>query len=286
MTRIALSAPQDYFTGLGQTRLPTPVNILLFTRSSRKELQQEALQNRSHHRFVLTFCVETKGYVHLNHRMFALEPGQVLLIMPFQFHHISQVESNDLHWLFCTFELGEEFFLESLRNQVINPGSNTLHLMNALLEKWLHCNTPSMDGELQNEQLQSALVSLLLGLKQDERTMEGSQIEESAPDSIVRDINHCLAELQGHRVVIADLAEKLGLSESWLRNRFKEAAGISLGSYVSNYRINRAMGLLRTKKLPIAEIAEEAGFSSPQSFSQVIKKATGQSPRAYRTRER
>ena len=44
----------------------------------------------------------------------------------------------------------------------------------------------------------------------------------------------------------------------------------------------RAMALLRTTKLPIAEVAAEAGFGSPQAFSRTFRQETGQAPRAYR----
>jgi len=93
-----------------------------------------------------------------------------------------------------------------------------------------------------------------------------------------------MAGWRGRTVVVADLAKATGFSESRLRVLFKDAAGIPLGSYIQNYRLNRAMALLRTSRLPIAEIAEEAGFGSPQAFSRIFKKATGKTPRAYRHR--
>ena len=45
------------------------------------------------------------------------------------------------------------------------------------------------------------------------------------------------------------------------------------------------MALLRTTALSIADIAAEAGFGSPQAFSRVFKKETGQTPRNYRCQE-
>jgi transcriptional regulator GlxA family with amidase domain len=66
-----------------------------------------------------------------------------------------------------------------------------------------------------------------------------------------------------------------------LRVLFKEAAGIPLGAYIQNYRLNRAMALLRTT-LSIADVAEEAGFGSPQAFRRFFKKETCQTPRKYR----
>jgi AraC-like DNA-binding protein len=161
-----------------------------------------------------------------------------------------------------------------LRNRALETSGRTRHALDALLEEWRR-------DKLQDEQLQAALVSLLLTLKQD-----GHIPDETLPpeprDSLPRTINRLMSEWRGRTVVVADLAEELNLSESRLRTRFKEAAGIPLGSYIKNYQLNRAMALLRTTDLPIAEIAEEAGFGSPQAFSRIFKKETGHTPRAYR----
>ncbi|RKX47547.1 MAG: hypothetical protein DRP64_00660 [Verrucomicrobia bacterium] len=276
-----LEEPTDYFRGIGQSQLPAPTDILLFMRSTKEKLQQEALQNRSHHRFVLIFNQETKGYVHVNNRVLEFDPGQALLILPYQFHHFSQLASPQLHWLFCTFELNAEIFLEPLRNRVLDTGENVRHARNAFLEEWRRCIHPSSKGELQDEQVQAALVRLLLTLKQEEQNSDTSSPPEPR-DSLLRTINRCMSERRGRTVAVADLAEELNVSESRLRTLFKEAAGIPLGRYIQNYRLNRAMGLLRTTRLPIGEIAEETGFGSPQAFSRVIKKETGQSPRTYR----
>lgn len=269
-----LEEPVDYFTGIGQHQLPTPTHILLFMRTSKETLQQAALQNRSHHRFVLVFNLETPGQVHVDNRSLAFRPGQALLILPYQFHHFSQLASSRLHWLFCTFELKTAAFLEPLRNRVLETGGDTRQALDLLLEEW------QKPGR-QDEMLQAALVRLLLSLKQEGQSTDATLPAEPR-DSLLRTINRIMSEWRGRTVVVGDLAKELNLSESRLRTLFKEAAGIPLGAYIQNYRLNRAMALLRTTALPIAEIAEEAGFGSPQAFSRIFKKETGKTPRDYR----
>jgi len=270
---LKLEEPTDYFQGTGKKKLPIPTDILLFFRPTREKLQQEALQNRSHHRFVLAFNLETSGHIHVDHLSLPFHPGQALLIHPYQFHHFSQLESSKLKWLFCTFELEPGTFMEPLRNRVVDLGYKTYQLVKQLLEEW--------HQEHQAEALQAILLSLLLSLKQDRRKT-GSDLPPLPQDSLLRSINRLLAEWRGRTVVAADFAQAIGYSESRLRVLFKEVAGIPLGSYIQNYRINRAMALLRTTTLAIADVAEEAGFGSPQAFSRIFKKETGHTPRAYR----
>ncbi len=275
---LQLEEPQDYFKGVGQSQLPTPTDILLFARSTKDTLQQEALQNRSHHRFVLIFNLETEGHVHVDNLSLSFGPGQALLVLPYQFHHFSQLGSSRLKWLFCTFELEPRTFLEVLRNRVVDIGIKTQSSLETLLKEW---HQPFTD--LQTQQLQGALLRLLLSLKQTRRSA-GTDLPSEPEDNLLRTVNRLMAGWRGRTVVVADLAKAMGFSESRLRVLFRDAAGIPLGSYIQNYRLNRAMALLRTSRLPIAEIAEEAGFGSPQAFSRIFKKATGQTPRAYRRR--
>lgn len=268
--------PTEYFKGKGCYQLPTPVNLLLFVRRKKSTLQQEALQNRSHHRFVLILNLETSGYVHVDNLLLPFHPGQALLIHPFQFHHFSQLASAKLTWLFCTFELEPRTFLEPLRNRVIDIRDQTQQIYRELVKEWLYPG-----GELQEEKLQANLLHLLLSLKTD-RQQTASDLPDKPQDSLLRTINRLMAEWRGKTVTVAVLARAMDYSESRLRVLFKEAAGIPLGSYIQNYRINRAMALLRTTDLPIADLAEEAGFGSPQAFSRVFKKETGHTPRSYR----
>jgi AraC-like DNA-binding protein len=269
---LQIKEPSDYFSGIGKNQLPTPTDVLLFLRTEKKKLQQEALQNRSHHRFVLCFNLGTEGHVHVDNLALPFNPGQALLILPYQFHHFSLLASIKLKWLFCTFELKPRTFLEPLRNRVVDVGESTQRVMEELLKEW---------QKPRAEQLQALLLQLLLTLKQD-RLQAGNDLPPEPEENLLRAINRLMAGWRGRTVVVADLAEALSFSESRLRVLFRDAAGIPLGSYIQNYRLNRAMALLRTTELPIAEIAEEAGFGSPQAFSRIFKKETGNTPRAYR----
>lgn len=268
--------PTSYFEGMGPGALRTPTNVLLFLRTSKHKLQQEALLNRSHHRFVLVLNRETEGRVHVDNLVLPLRPGQALLILPYQFHHYSQLSSPSLQWLFCTFDFEPGPFLEPLRNQVVDMSAKTRQAAEALTGEW---NTDPVD--LKAEQIQVRSLHLLISLRQDcHRSTAGLPVEPT--NNLIRSVNRQMEEWRRRPVLVSDLANALAIPQSRLRVLFKEAAGIPLGSYIHNYRLNRAMALLRTTDLAIAEIAEETGFGSPQAFSGIFKKKTGQTPRSYR----
>lgn len=257
------------------------MHILLFVRTSCENLQQKALQNRSHHRFVLAFNLQTTGHVHVNHVVLPFHPGQALIIHPYQFHHFSQLQSQELEWLFCTFELEPGGFLEPLRNQVLDIGPETVNARERLLTEWFRSSDPGWQGDLQDVQLQTVLMRLLLCLRRDGTSSMAGALPESS-HSLIRSINRLMTEWEKPPISVAKLAGELSMSESRLRAVFKETSGIPLGRYIHNYRINRAMALLRTSTRAIADVAEQAGYSSPQAFSRNFKAETGQSPLSYR----
>jgi AraC-like DNA-binding protein len=83
-------------------------------------------------------------------------------------------------------------------------------------------------------------------------------------------------------IQIADIAEKMHISKSHLRNKFKDIMGLSIGKYLQNTRIHRACTLLSGSNANISEIALECGFDSLYSFSRAFKNEMGISPSMYR----
>lgn len=272
--------PHDYFKGRGSlSGIPTPGNILLFVRGEKTTLQQQALQNRSHHRWVLMFNLKTAGQVHVDHRSHTLHPGQALLVMPFQFHHFTHLESSRMEWLFCTFELEPTPLLDRLRHRVVDVGDEVLQARDRMLTLWNELETDPAPDPARSALLQATLLHLLLELRQCVNTLPPA-VNTPPGNRLLETVNRLLDGDPSRS--INHLAAHLNISESGLRARFRETAGVPLGQYLRNVRINRAMALLRTTDLPVSEVATESGFASPQAFSRAFKDATTQNPREYR----
>lgn len=273
---IQLDEPPSYFSGAGRHRLSAPTNVLLFLRTEKRTLQQEALLNRSHHRYVLIVNLQTEGRVHVDNLVLPFRPGQALLILPYQFHHYSQLAARSLQWLFCTFAIEPNPILDPLRNRVVDVGPKTRRAVADLLDEW-----KAQSEEFKAELIQSRTLQLLLALRQDSNRIAFDRPARPR-NNLIRTVNRHLEANGGRSPSVSDLGDKMGYSPSRLRVLFKDAAGIPLGRYIRNYRLNRAMALLRTTDLAIAQIAEETGFGSPQAFSETFRKTMGQTPRSYR----
>ncbi len=74
----------------------------------------------------------------------------------------------------------------------------------------------------------------------------------------------------------------LFLSEGMIRRQVQDQFGISYNEIASRIRLRYAEALLLTTKLPILDIAVNAGFNCSQSFSRSFKKKYGMLPGEYR----
>ncbi|MFO0676290.1 MAG: helix-turn-helix transcriptional regulator [Polyangiaceae bacterium] len=82
---------------------------------------------------------------------------------------------------------------------------------------------------------------------------------------------------------IGDAARRLALSPRALQRSLAEC-GTSFRAEAKAFRIRRAEDLLRSHERSLAWIASELGFSSSQHFATTFRKATGETPSAWRTR--
>lgn len=77
---------------------------------------------------------------------------------------------------------------------------------------------------------------------------------------------------------IGDVAKTLFLHENYLSKLFKNAMGITFGSYLTQKRIEYAASLMEQGHTSVTEIASLVGYADPLYFSKVYKKYNRISP--------
>jgi AraC family transcriptional regulator len=81
---------------------------------------------------------------------------------------------------------------------------------------------------------------------------------------------------------LSDLAHHCGVSAGHLARSFRATLGRPLGDYVRERRLARAADLMRSTKLPLADIAVTIGFCDQAHFSRAFKAEFGMPPASYR----
>jgi AraC family transcriptional regulator len=81
---------------------------------------------------------------------------------------------------------------------------------------------------------------------------------------------------------LSELARRIGLHPIYVARAFRARFGCAVGDYVRCLRVERARRLLHHTRLPLAEIAAQAGYSDQSHMTRDFRRAFDQSPAAYR----
>ena len=107
-------------------------------------------------------------------------------------------------------------------------------------------------------------------------------VERSYGNPVVAYVNHHCNQIRSRE----DVARILGVSAETVANHIQRETGHTFHDFLTHCRLERASELLVTTTLSINEISERVGFSSPELFARVFRKATDQAPSAYRVAAR
>ena len=77
-------------------------------------------------------------------------------------------------------------------------------------------------------------------------------------------------------------AKELNVNASYLSTLFKKELGMTLTDYVNGKRIEYAIYLLNTTKLPISVVGQRSGIQDDNYFTKIFKKYVGKTPKQFR----
>lgn len=99
---------------------------------------------------------------------------------------------------------------------------------------------------------------------------------------VVMEAHEFLVDNVDKRITLQELAHRFHINPTTLKDQFRVIYGQPVASYMREFRIKRAMELLRTTDLPVGEVASSVGYDSQGNFTQAFKAACGVLPTEYR----
>lgn len=265
-----LPTPENFFLGCRiDGKLELPENILAF---QRRGVQGPSAGN-VHHRFLLSMNLGRHCGVLLDGARLIMPSESAILIHPYQ-HHLFIHDHPGIARLMISFELSRDSILPPPRNAMLTIGEEERQIAASILKSYMERKDPI------EVSLSTAL--LLWALR---RRAGGGGIARPPmarqPDIIDKVTRHIQKNLDSP-LDIPTLAQRFNISASHLRMRFRRASGTSLGRYLIDSRLNRAMSLLAEGGLNVKEVAEKCGYASAFSFGHIFRKHAGVSPAKYR----
>ncbi len=107
------------------------------------------------------------------------------------------------------------------------------------------------------------------------------QRQLSGEDAFNRALDH-LNKNYMDDMTLDSLAAYAGFSRYTLSRMFRQHTGMTFTQYLSKRRVDMAMELLASTKLPVTQVALQCGFNSIATFNRVFREVKGCTPTQYR----
>ncbi|MEN8116238.1 MAG: AraC family transcriptional regulator [Bacteroidota bacterium] len=211
-------------------------------------------------------------YPDVNHYFFTTTENAVLVQLEFKMGIFPQMKPNlelkhDLLFLYQLLTHSQK--LIKIRNNIV---------MNRLINKAVReLNDKKPNFEILTR-LYLAELFVLISRELDNQLDFADKQNDQQTEAILQYIH----TNYNHKINLEDFSKNMGVSSRYLRMNFKKKIGICPVAYLLEYRINKALELIKDQSLSIKEIAFDTGFTSQQYFSKKFKEYIGITPVDYR----
>ncbi|MFP4483609.1 MAG: response regulator [Spirochaetaceae bacterium] len=177
---------------------------------------------------------------------------------------------------------------QALRRQTVRTIANNLVLSSCKVLNELGHNVDDVLGDEYTPFIEDAQFRQLSDLQ---RWLQGFYERVESYTSAARNdrnarlisrMKQYLEENYASNITLATLADRYGVSASYISVLFATYAETHFSEYLTELRISHAKELLRHTDMKVYEIADEVGYHDAYYFSACFKKVTGYSPSQYR----
>ncbi len=229
---------------------------------------------------LVEFVVEGKGKLRSEGSISDLFPGVIFSYQMDTPHDLWAEPTNPMTKYFAAYQVSDKFASKSVLG--ITPGTirwtHDLPTVRILFDELIR--EGQLTGKLHQE-ITARYLELIL-LKGSEAVSPNHGQVAGGAEAYQRAVNWI--ENNFPKITsLDDLGANIGLEPNYICRLFRRFGQETPNQCITRHKVNRAVELLLTRTLSIAEIAREVGYEDPYYFSRVFKKRFGYSPRDFRT---
>ena len=240
--------------------------------------------------YEILYMLEGEAKYIVEDKVYNLQPGDMMLVSPNELHQL--ISPNPSKRIVCTFsdkylsQFNTEYtnfqdifnILKFSSNHKISFSGND----KAKIETFLLRMASLLFSEEFGDDIKYNMAFTRIMLLVSERLIEHEELTHVPyiTNPIIKNIVDYINENISNKILIEDIADYLGLSNSYLSHIFKEHTGVSILKFINKKRLVHAKELLRQGKR-IEDIANECGFQDYTSFFRSFKKEFNITPKKY-----
>ncbi len=220
-------------------------------------------------------------------RAYALGEKDIIIIPPGTIHSFPLQKQDGLR-LFLHFDLIKLNMVKSClktmaphSTQVIIPDNKIHKSLEKIIENIF--DELTQKNEFYELAIQSKLLDFLVVLSRTACNAKNQNSPFERKGSLNK-INKAIEYIQinfKNKISLEDTAKWTGFSKYHLSKMFKETTGSTFHTFLSDYRVNKAISAISSSNITITQAALDSGFNSITTFNRVFKKLKGCSPKEF-----
>lgn len=252
------------------------------------------LRDRQFNFFELVYVISGVGYHAVNGNKFAFRAGDLFLITPKDYHgfdlettcefmvvHFGEKYIRDYQWKSIDHIECLLYYASHLSGSVL-VNNDDKQMVDLLMQ---NLQNATESESLYKEDLVRHLVNAIIVIAARNIAVINPQHMSPNVDMRILQILDYIQEhiLQPEFIKLAVIAEKFGLSPTYLGSYFRKQCNESMQQYISSYRIRLIEHRLQFSDKRVHEIADEFGFADESHINKFFKRHKGKSLKRYRT---
>ncbi|MWV46006.1 helix-turn-helix domain-containing protein [Paenibacillus sp. HJL G12] len=231
--------------------------------------------------YVLHYIHSGHGVFRTTETIYKLGPGQGFILMPDTLVHYSADEADPWTYSWIGFKgLNAKSLL--LRAQISADRPIFTELAGSGFSSFYEELNMAGDERGSDVLRQSILYRIFADLIRCSPEQDGSHKPQHSREGYIRRSVEYIESSYSQKVTVLDIARSVGLDRTYLSGLFKDKFGVSLQTFLLEYRMSRATDLLRNPELSVSDVSRSVGYNDPFLFSKMFKKVVGSSPKQYR----